>query len=163
MRWNLLCGLGLSISGILGGLSLASAQAVTTPPAKGAAKHASQSVAVKNLRQAQKLLAEADHDYDGHRAKAAEGVHKALEEMGHKHHAKKVVAGSTPATTAAIPKAAHSGKQGEQEAQAVSDSQLGQAQHLLETSLTEITAQHPRAVAHVEKAIAEIKAALAKR
>ncbi len=96
MRRNLFGGLGLSISVFLGALSLASlasAQATTTPATPSA--HAQ---LLKTLRQAHHLLVNADHDYDGHRAKAAEEVHKAIKELEGKHHGKKAQSATTPST-----------------------------------------------------------------
>jgi hypothetical protein len=51
---------------------------------------------------AHRLLAEADHDYSGHRAKAAHHVHLALEDLGH-HHSHYATGAATGSTTSAGP------------------------------------------------------------
>lgn len=186
MRCYRVCGLVLSVVVLWGWLALvssASAQAVV-PPVKGggAAAHAGKMMALETLHRAHRLLVEADHDYDGHRAKAAESVHKAIEEIEAHHRAKLGLTGTAPASsapvstapakspvkaTAAAPgsasvvKGAGAGKGlHDHEAQGVSDAQLRQAQQLLQGSLSEISVRHPHAVAHVEHAIAEINMAL---
>jgi hypothetical protein len=54
------------------------------------------------LHWAHKLLSEADHDYDGHRARAAHEVHLALEELGaHHSHATVASSGTTATQTTA--------------------------------------------------------------
>jgi hypothetical protein len=154
-------GLGLTIAAFLGSLSLASlasAQTVATPPAAGTAKHA----VMESLRQAHRLLVEADHDYDGHRAKAAEAVHRAIRELEGKHHGKKVQAGSVAAAGAGavISKPAKVKQPAVHEAQANSDAQLRQAQAILQQVQAELNAHHPKAVAHTTEAITEINTAL---
>lgn len=217
MRWNPVCQFGLSIAVCLTGLSLASwaaAQTAVTPPSKtttttppakhsatapatgstaplttGTGKHGGHSGVGEELRRAHHLLVHADHDYDGHRAKAAHAVHMALEELGHHHHhsstsgtsstpitssaptagsklasgAKSAVSTKPAAGTAAVPRAAHSGSSGGHESQAASDTQLREAEHLLQASLMKISTRHPGAAAHVKHAIAEINVALTKR
>ena len=79
MRRNLLLGTG-SLIVFLVGLATTSTAVAQTQKAAGVAP--AQAEAIKALRSAHKLLAEADHDYDGHRAKAAKEVHKALKELG---------------------------------------------------------------------------------
>jgi hypothetical protein len=134
------------------------------------------------LHWAHKLLAEADHDYDGHRARAAHEVHLALEELG-AHHSHPAVASSgttatqataaarhvtgsaTPAahvTPAATATAAHvgAGTLGGHESQAKSDAQLRRAREILRMASAEISARHPRAHVHVREAIGEIDRAL---
>jgi 5S rRNA maturation endonuclease (ribonuclease M5) len=99
---------------------------------------------IEDLHKAHKLLVLADHDYDGHRARAAEEVHKALKELGHaskKHHREP------------HPK----------EPQSASDAQLREAQQLLQAALTHLSTHHPRAHANVQAAIGEIGKALAIR
>jgi hypothetical protein len=119
MRWNIICGLGVSILTFLGAVKIASAQTATVPvSATTSAKHA----ALENLRQAHKLLVNADHDYDGHRARAAEEVHKAIRELEGKHRAKKVVSG----TGTVVVKPAKPKQPASHEPQAASDAQLQQ-------------------------------------
>jgi hypothetical protein len=111
---------------------------------------------VKELRAAHRLLAEADRDYDGHRARAAEAVHKAIRELvGNHHPAKAAGSGAAGAAAAAVKKqpAIH-------EAQANSDAQLRQAQGILQTVQAELNAHHPKAATHVTLAIGEINTAL---
>ena len=159
MRWNIICGLGFSISSFLGAVNIASAQAATVPvTATTSAKHA----ALENLRQAHKLLVLADHDYDGHRARAAAEVHKAIRELEGKHHPKKVVSGTTPVPvpTPIIVKPAKPKQPAMREPQAASDAQLQEALQLLQASTTEINSKHPRAAANVAAAIRELNTAL---
>ncbi len=160
MRWNSVRSLGLSISVFLGGLSLASfasAQAIATPPrANGTTKHAE----LESLRQAHRLLVEADHDYDGHRAKAAEAVHKAIKELEGKHHGKKVQPGSAGAAAGVTIKPPKAKLPAIHEAQANSDAQLRQAQAILQEVQAELNSHHPKAAAHTAAAMTEINTAL---
>jgi hypothetical protein len=148
--------IGYPIFAILLGLALdttASAQAAN--PAKQAAR----AQLIATLRSAHKLLVAADHDYNGHRAKAAHEVHQALQELGFHH--KKPQPGS-PAQNAAVAgaKAAHAAQARMHEPQAASDAQLQQAQQLLQGALTQLTATHPKATTNVQNAITEITTAL---
>ena len=117
MRRNLLYGSLLSV--VVAGI--AAAQTTTSPttaPGKtapnpicrriggllcrGAHQHGGHGQ-VREARSAHRLLVEADHDYDGHRARAAHEVHKALEELGARHaHA------TVPSTGASTPSTASS-------------------------------------------------------
>ena len=152
MRRKLNCVIGLSISMFFAGLaSTALAQATpTTPSAAGL---------IKTLKKAHHLLAHANKDYDGHRAKAAEEVHKALKELGYHH--KKAKPG-TPSSSGAIvaPKVAHAGHPKIHEPQAASDAQLREAQQILQGAVTQFNGKHPKAAANVTAAIAEINTAL---
>jgi len=114
------------------------------------AKQALNAQALQDLKKAHQLLNEANHDYHGHRARAAEEVHHALRELGHNH---KPAAGPK-----AAPKSADT-----KEAQALSDSQLKQAQQLLQGSLTHLGTRHAKAHANVQAAITEINQAFASR
>jgi len=105
---------------------------------------------IQELRSAHKLLAEADRDYDGHRAKAAAEVHKAIKELEGKHAGKKPHPGSTAKVKPAKAPAVH-------EPQATSDSQLQQAQAILQGVQTE---NYPKVTANVTAAITEINTAL---
>jgi hypothetical protein len=150
-------GLGLSISVFLAGLSLASlvsAQPVTTTTsAIGTAKHA----VLQSLRQAHKLLVNADHDYDGHRARAAEEVHKAIRELEGKHRVNKAQTGMAPVVTT---KPAKVRQPAMHESQANSDAQLRQALTILQGVQTELNSHHPKAFANVTAAIGQINTAL---
>ena len=105
---------------------------------------------IEDLKKAHHLLAEADHDYDGHRAKAAEEVHKALKELGHHHKPAAGTAKSSPGT----------GSTGSKEDQAASDAQLREAHELLVKAETFLTKHHPKAHANIQAAIGEINVAL---
>ena len=157
MRRKLFSGTGLSIVAFLTGLVLAStatAQTVT-PPVREPANAA----VIKTLISAHKLLAEANHDYDGHRAKAAQEVHEAVMALGHHRHPK-AQPGTTPNNGAGVPpKGGNGGQQKTHEPQSVSDGQLQQAQQLLQAALTQL-GNHPKAAASVKAAIAEINLAL---
>jgi hypothetical protein len=114
---------------------------------------------IKTLRRAHKLLVEADHDYAGHRAKAAEEVHKALEGLGFHH--KKVQPGTTAGNgTVVPPQTAHPPQPKVREPQANSDAQLRKARKHLKEALTLFSGTHPKATGNVEKAIGEIDTAL---
>jgi len=163
MRCNQFCGLGLSITVFLGGLSLASiasAQTIATPPpANGTATHAGHGVVVAELRRAHRLLVEADHDYDGHRAKAAQAVHAALKELGYQH--KKVQPVSPAANGAVAPPATAKARQPKMhEPQATSDAQLREALQILQGTLTQMKGKHPKATANLNTAVVEINTAL---
>jgi hypothetical protein len=158
MRRKLFCGTGLSIFALLAGLAQVSTAMAQTGPA--AAKQSAHAELIQTLRSAHRLLVAADHDYDGHRAKAAEEVHKALKELGYHH--KKAQTGTTPTNGEAVPpKAAQAGQPRVHQPQATSDAQLRQAQQLLQGVLTQLTAKHPKANVNVKTAITEINTALA--
>jgi len=142
----------MALLAILALASFASAQAAAAPSANAAAKH----IALVDLRQAHKLLAEADHDYDGHRARAAEEVHKAIHELEGKYHGAKVNAVPVPG----IVMPAKVNQPALSEPQPVSDAQLLQALQLLQAAVPDIKANHPKALANVLAAIQEITIAL---
>jgi hypothetical protein len=150
--------LGIGVLTLLLGLILGSAapaQAIIAPKVKNREK----AELLKELHAAHKLLAEADRDYDGHRAKAALEVHKAIKELGGRLHLKK--GSTTPTTPTAPPAAKTTGKlPAVREPQAVSDGQLNQARSILQGLQTELSAHHPKAGANVTAAIAEIDTAL---
>ena len=163
----------LSLSVILAGIGLApvaSAQTTLTKTPVTGTSPTGQSTAMQSLHQAHKLLAEADHDYEGHRAKAAEEVHKAIRELESKHHhkgagAESVAEGAAHAGTSqkglgheAATGAKKTGKT--REPQATSDSQLKQALTLLQAAQSELASQNQKAAANVTAAVAEIKTAL---
>jgi len=153
---NLLRGISLWFA-FLAGLALVSPAVAQTT--EGPALPA-QAEVVKALRLAHKLLVEADHDYDGHRAKAAEEVHKALKDLGYRH--KKPLPGSPLANGTAAPKT-HSGQPAVHEPQANSDAQLRQAQEILQGVSKQLGSNHPKAAANVNAAIGEINTALSIR
>lgn len=113
------------------------------------ANSAAHAAMIEDLKKAHHLLVEAKHDYQGHRAKAAEEVHKVLKELG--HH---------PKATAR----AKSGKGSRtREDQSVSDGQLREAQKFLAQSLGLLHKHHPKAHANIQAAIGEINVALSIR
>jgi hypothetical protein len=59
----------------------------THTPTAGSAGHAGTGSAVMALHKAHMLLSRANHDYDGHRARAAEHVSLAIHELSGHHHA----------------------------------------------------------------------------
>ena len=149
---NLSCVTGLSISLFFVGLA-STTWAQATP-----VKESPHAEVIKILRHAHRLLVIADHDYDGHRAKAAAEVHKALKELGY-HHPKAQPAKPAANGTVVPP---HAGQPKVHEAQATSDQQLREASAHLEKALNRLTStgKHPKATANVRAAIAEIKTAL---
>jgi hypothetical protein len=157
MRWNRICGIGAwaLLIGLAAG-STALAQAVTH---QREAKAREKAELVQELRAAHKLLTEADHDYDGHRARAAEAVHRAIKELAGNHHPKKVPAAAGTAGVAAAAPVAKK-KSAVREPQAASDAQLHQAQTILLGLQPELNARHPKAAVHVTSAISEINTAL---
>jgi hypothetical protein len=110
--------------------------------------------------QAHKLLANANYDYDGHRAKAAQAVRLAAKELGY-HHKKHAQTGSSAAGGTTTPtKPAHPDRPPVHEDQKVSDQQLAQAQTLLEGVLKQLGSTNAKAATDIQTAINEITAAL---
>jgi len=95
---------------------------------------------VQAVTQAYRLLEQADHDYQGHRAKA----------MKHLHQAGRVLGVALKGD----------GKAGEQ--QGTSDSQLKQAQSVLQQMSANQASgpRHQRAMQHVQRALGELQTAL---
>jgi hypothetical protein len=95
---------------------------------------------VQAVTQAYRLLQQADHDYQGHRAKA----------MKHLHQAGRVLGVALKGD----------GKAGEQ--QGTSDSQLKQAQSVLQQMSANNASgpRHQRAMQHVQSALGELQTAL---
>jgi hypothetical protein len=95
---------------------------------------------VQAVTQAYRLLSQADHDYQGHRAKA----------MKHLHQAGRVLGVALKGD----------GKAGEQ--QGTSDSQLKQAQSVLQQMSANNASgpRHQRAMQHVQSALGEVQTAL---
>ena len=152
MRRHLTFAIRLSILFLFAGASIATSQTavvVESPHAE----------LIQTLRAAHSLLVHADHDYDGHRAKAAEEVHKALRELGYEH--KSVKAATTPESGVVIPpQTVVTGQPKVHEPQANSDIQLRKARRLLEGALTQLPEKHVRAAENVHAAIREIRMAL---
>ncbi len=109
--------------------------------------------AITAPHQAHTLLAGANHDYDGHRAKVAELVTHALHELsGHKHPA------GAMANKGAAGAMANKGN-ANAEPQAQSDAQLRQAIQVLSGLQGQLPNTH-NAATHVPSAIAELNTAL---
>lgn len=155
MNRRLVVCLASSVMGVLAVAALVASSASVAQAAKG------QKVEVLDqLRSAHKLLASADHDYDGRRAKAMEEIHKAIHEIEGKH--KKIVTTTTPVTTtpavvATTPKVK---KAKVMESQAASDAKLHEAMDILAGVQGEISAHHPKAKSHVDAAMGHLKVAL---
>ena len=113
----------------------------------GTTRSATTSAAATAVHQAHTLLANANHDYDGHRAKAAAHVTHALRELGGHHHA-----------NAANKIAGNNGNK-VREPQAQSDEQLKQAMALLSGVRGQIPNAH-KAHGHIQAAITELNTAL---
>jgi hypothetical protein len=166
LRCGLNCAFLLGLAGML--FSPANVQAQIGPV--GASAAANQAVnldALATLKSAHKLLEEANHDYQGHRAKAVHAIHQAIREIEH-HSGKGAVKHTQSAPAKAAVKAtvraakATTGKVPPvHEAQAASDTQLRAAQQLLLKVQAELSSgTHPKASVHVQTAILELQTAL---
>ena len=149
-------------------LSIAPAVVQAQTPVNGQAiKQAVKLDEIATLRSAKKLLEEANHDYQGHRAKAVHAIHQAIGEIEH-HGAKTGVKQTTANPAAAVAKAnvrAATAKTNKtpavHESQINSDVQLRAAQELLVKVQSELaTGKHPKAIAHVQLALQELQIAL---
>ena len=143
LNWTI----AIAVMTLLVGLAMGSTSSAQVVPAAPAA---TKTELIQELRSAEKLLVEADRDYDGHRAKAAAEVHKAIKELGGKHAGKKLHSASTAKVKPGKGTAVH-------EPQATSDSQLQQAQAILQGIPTK---SYPKVTANVTAAITEINTAL---
>jgi hypothetical protein len=121
---------------------------------------------VTALHQARKLLATADHDYQGHRAKAAHLVTQALHELsGHQQQGTNKGAGGNGANANKNGQAGNGNNgnanngQANKMPQAQSDAQLQQAIQLLNGVSGKLT-NAPKAAGHIQAAIAELTTAL---
>jgi hypothetical protein len=119
--------LRLISAGLLMSVLVLGGSANAAPTKSSVAAHAGVGKIIKELHLTHKLLEEADHDYDGHRAKAAHEVHEAIHALmahtgnGETKPAEKVA--PKPAEKPAKP----AGGAGLKESQAVSDAQLKEA------------------------------------
>ena len=161
--WILAVVMGLALA------SLAAAQTVPTP-ASGAAKKGAKAELATALKSAHRLLLTADHDYKGHRAKAAEEVALALRELSNHRHKAVQPASTLASTTAAVnpgtvaaKKPAHGGHAGLHESQVKSDAQMLEAQQILQGVLAQTNVNHPKFAANIKAALAEINMAIAIR
>ena len=114
--------------------------------------------ALAALQQAHALLAGANHDYDGYRAKAERHITQAMHELGHQHGTTGAGAahkgGAAPANKGAVVQG-----NANKEPQAQSDAQLKQALQLLSGLQGHIPNTH-KAATHVQSAITELNTAL---
>ena len=132
-----------------------SAVSRSTQKRNGTLTAANKNAVISTLRQAHALLAIANHDYAGHRAKAAESISLAIRELGGgHHHAHSATIGAAHHVAAGV---AGGGKA--HEAQANSDAQLKQAGQLLVSLQGHVPNKH-KAAAHVQHAINELNLAL---
>ena len=146
--------------------STAKNQSRTSPSTANANGH---TAAIEALHQAHTLVAGANHDYDGHRAKAEHMISQALHELGHQHRASgsntmgqkgsvTTATGKKGASTTGIKGVVGQG-QANKEPQAQSDEQLQKAIQLLSGLKSQLPTTH-KAAAHVQSAIGELNAAL---
>ena len=154
----------LSSLAALWGIGLASTalgQVVAPPVVTVPGMSTVQSQILAQLVAAHKLLAVADRDYKGHRAKAAREVRNAMKSLSYRHHSRvaqpgaavAAAAGANAAKTAATTPAVH-------KPQAISDNQLRQAQQILLGLATQLNGSRPKVGTHVTAAIGEINTAL---
>jgi hypothetical protein len=145
----------------------ARAQVIPNPKANGKARQAMlYAPIIKELRQTHHLLELANHDYGGHRVKAAQEIHKAVQILAHGFHkpnAKKAAVGVQP-----LPAPPVLGPKGPPlpENQAVSDAQLRQAAKQVAAAISQLTSMPPTrraraAVPLLQEAIAQIEQGLA--
>jgi hypothetical protein len=147
-----------AVLALLGTLAFESTSSAQSPPTKQAKGEWGQ--VVEQLRAAHKLLVEADHDYSGHRARAAEEVHKAIKELTGYHHPKVTQPGTTSTAATSSIKPSKVQQSAGAEAQATSDAQLRQAQTILSGVQGKLNSRHHKAAANVQAALAEITMAL---
>ena len=108
------------------------------------------------LKSAHQLLMAANADYSGHRTLAAQHVRNAMKQLESHHAHRKVYVRSVAAgVVAAQDKAQRVAKPATHESQAASDTQLQQAQQILQSVLMPLGSSHPKAATHVKAAIAE--------
>ena len=136
------------------GLADCSAPAAAAPGTKAPADTQTLQ-ALKELHLAHHLLHEANHDYDGHRVRAAEDLHQAIKtlEATVPHHKQ----AAHPAKTTAKQPAVH-------EDQAKSDAQLREARKILKVVEAQLAASgelhHQKALVDVAKSVEQIDLAL---
>ena len=129
------------------------AKGTSNPGAAKNAATANKNAVVAVLHQAHALLESANHDYDGHRAKAAEQIMHAIHALGHHHHH-----GQHAALQAAQQLAGAIGGGAIKEPQAQSDAQLKQAGQLLASLNGSVP--NAKAAEHIQSAINELNIAL---
>jgi hypothetical protein len=178
--------MGVALSAFL---FVPSAQAIPGKGKAAAAGKAQEKGVVQELKSAKALLEKADHDYQGHRARAVHEIHEALKALGHHHQAgaaaqKSGTGGKAGAAkkgagaanvgagkgggkkgTAGFAKAGNAGGgKGGNEQQVVSDAQLKQALHQLTMAHAQLRSSravhHAMAAQKVQAAIGELHTAL---
>ena len=158
---------------LLFGVGNAQAQKRVTTPTNSAATPSSTSGAIGELKSIRSILEHADHDYQGHRAKAVREITLAIHalEGGTRHaplspqqkaamiaarQAKAANAGATRSGTTTTQKPLT-------EPQATSDEQLNTALSLLTQVASQLGNAKPGVSEHLQSAIQELKTALAIR
>jgi hypothetical protein len=160
---------GLVIAGLAMANSSLAAPKITTPKQTSGGTHTGTGTKtagghkhdelLKALHHAHEKLVHADHDYDGHRAKAAHLVMEAI----HKLKPPPAATTGTPASapkTAQLPKSPAAPGQTPTMSQAESDQHLQQASEILTKVQPHVQEHHAEAGAHLKDAIAEIATAL---
>jgi hypothetical protein len=109
------------------------------------------------LHEAFTTLAQADHDYDGHRVDAMKQIHLALETLSGKT---KVKTHASTARATQVKPAAHKASRKEPESQAASDAKLRAAEGLLQQVSGEVSGV---VLQHVQAALAQLNTALSVR
>ena len=148
MQRKSLCKLVAAFFGILA-FTVAASRGYADDPAQKPHKGV-----MKELREAHRILDEADRDYNGQRVAAVEQVHKAIVELEAANKEKH------PGNPPKHPEKKH--KDGG-EAQSVSDGQLKHARQILQEVLPKLNKRHAKIAGHVADAVSEIDKALAIR
>jgi hypothetical protein len=148
---------------IVAGIAPATAAVAQTAMPASALASSPKAQVVMALKSAHKLLAAANHDYNGHRASADAAVRRALYELSSHHHTHRVLTPASNAAAAPSAGAAAAGRAAVHGDQATSDARLRQAQQILQGVLNLVGTNRPKAAVHVKTALTEINTALATR
>jgi len=153
--------LALLVAPVLVLSGLATAQAAPRSPTANATKQAGHGI-VKELRTTLALLAESDHDYQGHRAAAMHKIREAIHRI-EQHNAKTGQQGQQgqaglKKTTGEVVQGQGGGK--EPLSQAQSDANLNKAISQLQAVQTQIGSNHPQVSGDITEAISELQTAL---
>ena len=125
-------------------------------------KSANKTSAIEMLESAHHLLASADHDYDGRRAKAMEEIKKAIHELrgGKEKTGTSTGTTGTAAATVKAPKVkVANAKAHVKESQAASDAKLREALSMISGVESQLGSHH-KASSHVSAAVGHLNAAL---
>ena len=156
---------GSRLALVFGLALIPTAAATPASPAKqqqAKAAHAAHAALVTQLHAAHALLVQADHDYDGHRAKAAHEVTKAIHELTGHHNAGaggQAGAKNQQAAGQAGAKNQQAGGAKQKMPQAQSDAMLQKAAQMLSATVAKMPAGH-KSTAHIHTAITELGTAL---